>query len=533
MQKRVLGNLITAIAAGSLLLLVFFSSCKKNAGVKPSTDSTTSTVGTSLSTKDEDSLKYYIYHYMQVTITEGADTVTKIPQYYWYSQVPALNPFSSAYDSAEDLLNAIISYPVNPQTGGPIDRYSFLDRTGEVAAQDLNGMSGTGVVRPGNLATANTISGDLGFEAGYAEDGSGNLYLFVLYVYANSSAGLQGVQRGWQITAINGNTDISNTSLVNNAIYNSASSTFIFAEPSGATTTLTISASNYTLTPVLFDTVYDFNSVPVGYFVFKQFVDVYNSSGAPTVTKTELDDVFTKFKNANVKDVIVDLRYNTGGSVTTAEYIDSLLAPLKAANQLMYTYKYNDKITANINQLGFTQQVNFGSTTGGLNLDNVFFITDNLTASASELTINNLRPYETVKLVGDTTYGKPVGFFDWPIYDYDSAGNQQFLADLYDINYATYNSQGIGDYYQGFPPDYLDGDYINIPWGNLNDPDLVDIENYIDNGEFRTTANARLTNQLLLPKLKNSAIHNPRLFVGMVDYKLSKKIQASQFSIIR
>ncbi|QOR76776.1 MAG: hypothetical protein IMW88_04370 [Thermoflavifilum sp.] len=514
---------IQSIPALSFILLLglsfFTGACRKHQDAKPASDSTQQNTGgtATQSLSDEDSLKYYIHRLMLVTITEGADTVVKIPQYLWYKQVTAsINPFSPAFPKAEDLLNYIISFPQNPS-----DRYSFLDRTGQIASQIQNGQSGLGFV-PGQAFSSGTINGDMGFELAGAQ-ANNQVYWFVIYVYKNSSAGQQGVQRGWQVTAINGNTNIT-ANLVYNAL-SSNSAQFTFKKPDGSSVTLTISATNYTLTPVLFDTVFNFGGTPVGYFVFNQFVNVFDANGNPTETKNELDQVFTKFKAAGVKDVIVDERYNTGGSVTTVAYLDSLLAPAAAAGKLMYSYVYNDRITTYLNQLsGFPKQVNFGNPTGGLQLNHVFFITSRSTVSASELTLNNLRPYMQVFTVGDTSYGKPVGFFQWSISDYDSLGKLQHLADLYDVNFQTENAQGQGNYFQGIPPDSRQPDYIDLNWGDLRDANLQAIQQYILTGNFRMAPSTfRITPFTGAYSRSTPLPLSARRFSGMVLFGAVKK----------
>lgn len=515
-MKKQIQTTVSLLVLSSSLLLCCLSSCKKASHSAPKSPGGTDSA---FSLSDEDSLKYYLYRYMEVTITTGADSVIRVPQYFWYSQVPALDPLSAAYSKAEDLLNTIISYAHDNTSGKALDHYSFLDRTGQVANQIQNGLSGGGLGRLSAPSTSarSAISGDMGFIPGYADDNQGNPHLFVMFVYRNSSAGLQGVQRGWEITAINGNTDISNTTALQNALFNSPSASFSFLEPDGSRVTLTIDATIYSLNPVLFDTIYQVSGIPVGYFVFNQFLDVYDANGNPTETKTELDQVFHSFQSAGVRDMIVDERYNGGGSVSTAEYLDSLYAPASAAGRLMYRYTYNDKMTQYAANLGLIQQVNFGPVTGGLNLDHIFFITTRNTVSASELTMMNLKPYMDVKQVGDTSYGKPVGFFDWSIDDHDSTGKAQHLADLFDVNFATFNANGQGGYFQGIPPDQLAGDYINLNWGDPNDQNLSDIFSFIATGSFRQSQ-ARLA----VPGNIQAAI--PRSvptgqFQGMVDFR--------------
>lgn len=494
-------SLLIALLSGS------FSSCKKDNG------GSSNNGNSSKQLSDADSLTYLMYRIMQVSFVNGGrDSTYPLPTYYWYNQVPPLNPLSSAYDSADVLLAQIKTYAINPATGGPYDRYSFLDKTGAVAAEIQQG-----------------VSGDLGMQVTYASDANGNYYLFVLYADKNSPAGLVGVTRGWQITAINGDSNISydgsngpNVTRVINAVYNDPSSSFTFLTPDSTTVTYTLTQATYNINPVLFDTVYSVGGQNVGYFVFNTFSDVTNN-GAPTLTEQELNRVFSEFESANVSSLIVDLRYNGGGSVATAEYIDSLIAPSTVKGKVMYNYLYNDKLTDSASQIGLASQVLFNGG-GSLNLSNVFFIGTGNTASASELTINNLKPYLNVKLVGDTTYGKPVGFFEFSISDYPN-GVEKDLADLYAINFETRNANNQGGYFTGLVPDELASDYVNVPWGNPNDDNLAKIFNYISTGTYgRLSVQDRMTADKSLRLSIPSTIH-PLRFNGMVDYVNSAKLK--------
>lgn len=509
-------------------LLVFacgylVAACKKDKSAgNESPDDTANTPGTTLS--DEDSLKYLMYRIMQVTyVDEGRNKSTSLPTYYWYNQVPTIDPLSSTYATADDLLTKMISYPVS--NGKALDRYSFLDRTGS-----LNSALQDGVSEIGNKISA---TGDYGMEVSYASDGT-NTYLYILYADKNAPAYTQGgLTRGDEITAINGDTDIdydggsgTNTTKVINAIYNSTSVTLKVTKANGTSKTVTLNSASYKINPVLFDTVFTVNSQKVGYFVFYTFPSNYNSNGEATYTKTVLDETFAKFKSQGISNLIVDLRYNGGGSVTTAEYLDSAIAPASAQRQVMYYYKYNDKLTANLATAGLESSINYPTNTGGLSLNNVFFITGNGTASASELTLNNLKPYMSVKTVGDTTYGKPVGFFTFTISKYDSTGKENYLADLYAINFATENANHVGEYYSGIAPDQAASDYINVPWGSDYDDHLSQIFSYIKSGSFsRTDANARLAVKAnnLRSSLKTGVV-SPK-FNGMVDFRPRKIVK--------
>jgi C-terminal processing protease CtpA/Prc len=489
----------------SVLFGSYLVSCKKNHDEPAPPNNSTQL-------SDADSLKYLMYRIMQVSFVDGGrDSSYDLPSYYWYSKIPKLNPLSTQYDSADVLLKNMRTYAINPNTGKPYDKYSFLDH-GEVAGEIQQG-----------------VAGDLGMQVTYVKDAHDNTYLFVLFADKNSPAGRVGVTRGWQITAINGDTNISydgsngpNVNKVINAVYYADQASFTFKKPDGTTVNNSLAKAVYQINPVLFDSVYTVGSKKVGYFVFNSFANVYNE-GAPTLTKQELDRVFAKFEGSQISSLIVDLRYNGGGSVPTAIYLDSLIAPASVKGKEMYRYLYNDKLTAQATQVGLDTKVFF---TGGgqLQLDYVFFIGSGNTASASELTMNNLKPYMKVKLIGDTTYGKPVGFFTFHIYDHDASGNKKDLADLYAINFETRNANNEGGYFNGLIPDAIATDFVDLAWGDPQDDHLQKIFKYLSTGAYeRLSAKERMAKDPSLRMSIPSTIH-PLRFNGMVDYRGSNQI---------
>ena len=149
---------------------------------------------------------------------------------------------------------------------------------------------------------------------------------------------------------------------------------------------------------------------------------------------------------------------------------------------------------------------------GTVSLNRVFFIVSSETASASELLINNLRPYLDVKLVGDTTYGKPVGFFPISIFNYA----------FYPISFKTVNSAGSAEYYDGFVPDKLTADGVNKNWGDATEPSLAAALHYISTGSFRTVSgndeNARLLSAQKQYQPLNSKLYDQK-FTGMFKTK--------------
>ncbi|MEO6684300.1 MAG: S41 family peptidase [Ginsengibacter sp.] len=479
------------------------SSCKKEVKKTPEPPKT--------GLSDADSLKYLMYRTMQVSFVDGGrDKTYQLPTYYWYKQVPELDPLSAQYDSADVLLKKMKTFPKGPD-GKLIDKYSFLDN-GQVAGEIQQG-----------------VAGDLGMEVTFARNGAGSndIILVVLHTDKNGPAGNAGVKRGYLVTKINGANVVYDNNgpgvqNVINAIYRDEQSTFTFKKQDGTSFTKVLSRAVYPINPVLFDSIYTVAGKKIGYFVFNTFSNIENKNGS-TLTKSELDRVFTTFQGAGISSLIVDFRYNGGGSVNTADYITSKIAPQSANGKVMYKYKYNDKLTGMASQIGLQEQVLFKNA-GNMNLENVFFISGDKTASASELVMNNLKPYMNVRIVGDTTYGKPVGFFSFTISIFKN-GVEKDLADLYAINFETVNSAGEGGFYHGIAPNALAADFVGEPWGGAKDENLIKIFNYISTGSYgRLSSMERMSKDKTLQMPVESAI-KPLRFNGMVDYKIGEVIK--------
>jgi carboxyl-terminal processing protease len=134
----------------------------------------------------------------------------------------------------------------------------------------------------------------------------------------------------------------------------------------------------------------------------------------------------------------VDLRYNGGGLLSTAEVLANLLGGGQAG-QKMYDLDYNSRHSAEDTTSAFTSQPE------SVAVPMIAFITSGASASASELVVNVLAPYAKVALIGDHTYGKPVGQVPFQI----SSSTCDSL--LFLIGFRLVNSVGHGDYFAGLP----------------------------------------------------------------------------------
>ncbi|HZJ59637.1 MAG TPA: S41 family peptidase [Chitinophagaceae bacterium] len=440
-------KLVWSLLAASSLIII---SCSKK-------DNSPGKTPTSMTT-EEDLLKDSVYLYTKEV-------------YFWQDLLPGYDQFkprqytgSTELESAQAVMNAIRKLQ-------PLDRFSFV--TTEEQSNSLQ----TGEDK------------DFGFFIKAASidkaDPLDSIYWFVTYAYDQSSAGQAGVQRGWYINKVNGTAvsyDQSSADVLNNVFFGSpTNATFEFKKPDGTTVSANLAKTSFTANSVLYKNVVDAGGKRVGYMVFNQFF------GQPS--RNELAQAFTYFQAQGIDELVVDLRYNPGGSVETEDTLSNLIAPTAANNQTMYQYIFNSTLQNNQHQL-IRKKLGYGDIftpaentvkfekAGALNLPRVFFIVTGNTASASELLINNLKPYMEVKLIGDTTYGKPVGFFPIPIFNYD----------IYPISFKTVNSAGNADYYTGFAPDNLSSDGVNKNWGDITEPSLAAALRYISTGSFARAA---------------------------------------------
>jgi len=449
----------------------------------------------------------------------SAKDLSKDTLYYLFKDEYLFTDFIPAYDVVKPRSfanNDSLFAKLKRYATAPSDRYSFIDKSGAVASVIGQGLS----------------QGDFGLDVFYPTVSLSDLR--VMDVTKGSPAYLQGVRKGWQIISINGSTNIAydgpnygnstNLNMVINAVYNSNTTTFVFKKPDASIVTTTLNAGVYNIDPIPFDSVYTFGARKVGYLVFSSFIDISN-------IKTELDTKFANFAAKGVTDLVIDLRYNGGGSVGTSEYMANLIAPNTVgtdSTKTMYTYDFNNTIkTSNYSTFTKTCKLpppysthfyselfdtfkidittNFKKK-GNVNVQNVVFIVTKSTASASELLINNLKPYMNVSLIGKTTYGKPVGFIAIPVGGYD----------MYAISFRTINANGQGDYYNGMIPAvdfYEDGAH---DWGQLT-------ENYL-NQAFLTLG----VKSLPILKAQNTSygkLDNTKFdrgFKGMIETRLRK-----------
>lgn len=530
----------------AMLAVVLASSCKKSKTTPTPTPPTPTnpdpgTPGTSRADLTRDSIFLYA---KQI--------------YLWNDALPTYEVFNPRqYTSAStnlanynNELYAITQLKINPNTGKAYEystngsKYSYI--------QDIATKNPTAFVQTAKSSVDLEGNGnDLGVKLGAygTSSGSDAFALFATAVYQNSPADKAGMVRSDRITKINGRSIGTSFSADVDFINSAFNGTTIALEGTkyvdgvaGASFSVNLTKAVYKSSPIYSTKVFTAGGKKIGYLAYARFSSMANS-------KADFDAAFANFSNSGVTDLIIDLRYNGGGYVNTAQYLIDHIAPSSANGQVMFAEYYNSMMQngqatilanqplpdgngklqyqngklityANVSYTVAANTEKFNKTGPLQGVTNVVFIVSGNTASASELVINSLKPYMTVKLVGVKTYGKPVGFFPVTI---------ENKYDVYFSLFQSKNAQGQGDYFDGFTPDVVDN--YDDPSRNFGDAK----ENYLAKAlnliapSVPVTAKANIVMSINGQKVNAQSLSPMRPlvdgneFVGMIETKHTLK----------
>lgn len=219
---------------------------------------------------------------------------------------------------------------------------------------------------------------------------------------------------------------------------------------------------------VAFDSVYVSGRNRIGYAVYDQFDD-----------NADIRGLIVRMKKAEVDEMILDLRYNPGGYVSTCNELASFFVPTEHLGKLYQQQYYNQIITAEkatkYNNLGVDSvYLKSGSwyRRWGLNLRRLIVLTTENTASSSEALVVGLRPYMRVVVIGSQSCGKDVGSYTIKDDDY------RYL--LQPITFKYYNSLMESTPEVGLVPDIIVKDDRNEMRGDINESLLKAALRYIE-----------------------------------------------------
>ena len=370
------------------------------------------------------------------------------------------------------------------------DRFSWIQNNYVELENNLQGVFATNGVEFGLL---------------YACENCNEVLGFVKYIYKGSNADGKNIKRGDFFNGVNG-TILNDSNYISLLFGENLNYTLNMATiengkviSNGVNVELT-KEENFETNPIHISKTFDIqNGDQVGYLMYNQFVA--NKS-------VNLNDVFAEFKNKNINNLIVDLRYNGGGSVKncvelasmiTGQFESGVFAQEQWNNKLISYLEKRFGSESLINR--FVDTLSNGSPINSLKLDQVYVITSSESASASELLINGLSSYIEVIQIGEPTVGKNVGSIT--VYDYidnEKTKNPDHTYAMQPIVLKMANSDGYADYTEGLQPDRLiEEDITNLGvLGNIGEPLLNSTLNLISGTKKEVLINPKLNKKFLI-----------------------------------
>ena len=416
------------------------------------------------------------------------------------------------YDLSPETFFETLLYKRGERTG---DRFSWIQ---ENYVDLLNSMQG---ITPY----------DIGFEyVLYSFMAPYDYFCQIAYVKPNTDAERIGLKRGDIFVKVN---DVALNSTNWRNVFSSSQTTakitFLDMETGETTEKFVQKMVNYAENPVFFDNIYEVGGHKIGYLVYNFFASGVNNED--NSYDRELNEVFGHFKSAGITELVLDLRYNNGGSMNSAVLLGSMIVPDLNPNNVFVKLEFNAFLQKElVNEYGedilidkLIDRLETGETVNnvGNSIQKLYVLTGNWTASASELVINSLEPYMPGKifLIGTNTVGKNVGSIS--IYEEDNDKNKWGMQPII-LRY--FNKEGTADFLNGFVPDIEEKDRREkLP---LGDPDEVMLSiaiNHITGGN--TLRSATVDDRLPLgSSVEQKAWANKTI----VDRSLLKKLNINR-----
>lgn len=317
--------------------------------------------------------------------------VAQLNEWYLYPDTLPSNVRVSDYSSVDALISAMTA---TARAQNRDRNFTYITSAAEEDAYYASGATAGFGIRLGYDVTARRV--------------------FILEAFEGAPALAANIDRGDEITAIG----TSATNLrsvadiiaaegaqgVSNALGPSTAGTsrtlrMVRLAPGATPRDVTIAKADYSIEPVSSrygGKIIDDAGKRYGYINLRTFISTADG---------RLREEIKKFRDAGITEVIIDLRYNGGGLVSTGNLMGDLLGGNRQTSEIFSQLTFRDSKAVNNSIKRFAPQSESVSPT------KLAFITTGSSASASELVVNGFIPFfdNRLALIGGNTYGKPVG----------------------------------------------------------------------------------------------------------------------------
>lgn len=221
-----------------------------------------------------------------------------------------------------------------------------------------------------------------GFGVSILKDPETN-YIMIYYIFKDSPADKAGLKSADLIKAIDGQltNEIELSEFSNNILKNSKKDYTLTIIRNGEEFDVNISKENVVIDSVKSELI-EKEGKKIGYI----YMSIFASN-----TASQFKEKLNELEKENIDALIIDVRSNTGGHLTSVEEI---LKSLLTNKQVTYKLSDNGKITEYYGELNNNKQYE------------IVLLGDSYSASASEVLISSLKDNLNAKFIGVKTYGK-------------------------------------------------------------------------------------------------------------------------------
>ncbi|MFI3317733.1 MAG: S41 family peptidase [Rikenellaceae bacterium] len=376
--------------------------------------------------------------------------------YFWNDEYKTLERnLEQGY--SEFMENTLLSMETNTldkkknSTYGQYFLYSYILQTGTTTSASTT------------RSSTKTKSTSYGF-VDFALASLGTSYALTIDgVYGSSPASEGGIARGDMVILINGAaiTYYDANSFYYSLLYptlGESTSLTLYNITTGRQRTVSITAESIYTSPIILTDIFEVDGKKIGYLNYTNFESGYDD---------ELCQVLDEFKTAGIDDLILDLRLNNGGDVSSSNLLSTAIAGSSGTDKVFTYYECNPSRMLSPEKVAISLGCDcengdlfskFGENNSGasydMSLKRLYCLIGSTTASASEMLINSLRGIDfEVTLIGSTSEGKNVGM------EVTTASAGGYSYTIAPITFRAYNAKWLGDYENGFTPEYYLNEY--------------------------------------------------------------------------